>query len=252
MLLALKARTSGLGDRWKILAILLFFGSLAFGTLVLSGGISSAKTSSEPSTEPSTIAGPGSASIGSIPTGTTLYWYQVRTQGFAAGSIPFNRTGWLVVASPTITRTGTQNGLNARDFFLITGNPAVSPQTGAIEWSTNSALHDLAHGSSQSSRAKLDTAFMGCTGTSIANLGCNINIDSRISLSDAQNNFNTSSGILGDIYRIYSGSLRLQFSNGGSRVTGFTSTIWWGRGYLYGWGRYSTTISGAYYTTTRA
>jgi hypothetical protein len=53
MLLALKARISALGDRWKILAILLFVGSFAFGTLASSGGISSAAETStkKPSTK---------------------------------------------------------------------------------------------------------------------------------------------------------------------------------------------------------
>lgn len=191
--------------------------------------------------------------IGSIPTGTTLHWYRVRTTGTVAGSVQYDRTGWLVVASPAITRSGTSNGVNPVDLFLITGNPGTNPEAGAIEWATNSTLHDLAHGSSTSSRARLDTSSMGCTGTNLANLQCNIAIDQQNSLSDLQNNFNTSSGVLGDIYRVYSGRMALRFvnSNGTLRVAGQTDT-WLGRGALYGWGRYNATINGTYFKTTRA
>lgn len=198
------------------------------------------------------LAKPAGAAIGSVPTGTTLYWYKVQTQGFVAGSVPFNRTGYLIVATPGITRSGTNNGINPRDFYLITGDPGTSPAPGVIEWATNSALHDLAHGSSSSSRARIDTAYVRCSGRSIANLACNIDVDSRVSLSDVQNNFNTSSGVTADIYRIHSGGMELRFSNGGSRVTGQTKGTLWGRGYLYGWGRYGATISGTYIKTTRA
>ncbi len=199
------------------------------------------------------LAQPASAAIGSIPTGTPLHWYRVQTEGTVAGSTPFNQPGWLVVAARPITTAGTNNGINDLDFFYIAGtNTATNPTAGSIEWATNSALHDLAHSSSQSSRARLDTASVGCNGNSFSNLTCNITVDEQVSLSDVQNNFNTSSGVTGDIYRIHSGSMQLQFSNGGSRITGQTNTLL-GRGYLYGWGRYqATTITGTFDRTTTA
>jgi hypothetical protein len=46
MMSSMKGRKNALGDRWKILAVLLLVGSFAFGTLVLSGGISSAAETS--------------------------------------------------------------------------------------------------------------------------------------------------------------------------------------------------------------
>jgi hypothetical protein len=85
----------------------------------------------------------------------------------------------------------------------------------------------------------------------VNNPRCDITIDQQISLSDPQNVFNTSGGVLGDIYRIYSGRMVLQFSNGGSSVNGQTDT-WLGRGYYYGWGRWNATITGTFNRTTRA
>jgi hypothetical protein len=199
------------------------------------------------------VARPGSAAIGSIPTGTPLHWYRIQTEGIVAGGTPFNQTGWLVVASRPITTAGTTNGTNDLDFLYIAGtNTATNPTAGSIEWATNSALHDLAHSSSQSARARLDSALVRCNGNSLSNLRCDVTVDDQVSLSDVQNNFNTSGGVTGDIYRIHSGSMQLQFSNGGSRITGQTNTLL-GRGYLYGWGRYqATSITGTFVRTTRA
>jgi hypothetical protein len=130
--------------------------------------------------------------------------YDITIDGTSQG-INFTRSGQLLLAS-TITSVGTENGVNPIDVFLISGNPAAFPESGAIWLGTNNAFIG--------SSTQLDLAFVSESTNEIT-----IQPDPNISAVGA-NVFNAYSGLTADIYQIFDGSVDLQFENNGEEVTG--------------------------------
>lgn len=132
---------------------------------------------------------------------------EAHSQSFYRGTLrgnvlqrPFLRRA-LVIVCPRITGATTQNGLNPLDVVLVSGNPAVTPELGAIQFTTNTALLGGA--------ARLDMAFVGYnrTGQRIMN----IFPDGRIAATGL-NTFTALPGFTRTRYRIYRGQVAFQFT----------------------------------------
>lgn len=149
--------------------------------------------------------------------------YEITITGIADGVL-FQRTGNLLV-TPTAT-TETTNGINARDVVFMSGNPSASPEVGAIWFATNRLLFAPAGDLYASSR--IDLAYVA---TDLRTGSMTINPDQNLAASAGFNHFNTRTGLLEQVYQVRSGTIELQFQDGGQQLSGTVSLL--GTGYIH-------------------
>lgn len=153
--------------------------------------------------------------------------YQVTITG-SAGGRAFTRTGTLTVTS-TITNVGTTNGVNPLDVVLTSGTPVTSPQTGAIQYATNTYL--------LGGSAQLDMSYVSYNQSTRT---ISIQPDGRLAATGL-NCFNVANGLTASLYLVNSGQMNVTLSSNGQRVTGTINFV----GYAFGPGLpYQATISG--------
>ncbi|WP_254547317.1 hypothetical protein [Halomarina pelagica] len=189
------------------------------------------------------VSGRGAAQASAIPTNPT--YYQVIVEG-ATTHQPFRREVLLLVAPPLDrTTVNFDNGQNARDIALRSGNPAGLPEAGSIWFATNTSLYDAVGIPSNTDASNIDVAIVAADAAK--NL-LQITVDGRVwglpsARSAVLNNFNSRSGLTAGVYQIIQGEILLQFMNGGQTVEGELNLV--GNGYIEpGTFRYVATIAG--------
>lgn len=162
----------------------------------------------------------------SVQAGNPLY--QITISGVASGW-SFSRAGYLGLAS-TIDRTNaSRNGINRIEVGIVSGNPAVSPERGAIQFATNTGM--------LGAPSQLDITKVTVSGRKIT-----IKMAPNIAFASSYAVFNVSSGLAADMYFITSGTIVLKLSRNLKSVRGSIKLV--GRGALYGYASYSATFSG--------
>ncbi len=132
------------------------------------------------------------------PAGQPKYgYYDVIISGTANG-YSFMRTARMGVF-PTVTAV-TRNGVNPYDVCLISGSPAAHPETGAIQFGTNSKCWGGGANLDLVSTAVLPDG-------AVADI-----VDPTITANT--NLINAQSGLTADVYRITSGFMRIAGSGG--------------------------------------
>ena len=160
----------------------------------------------------------------------TIHYYNITLQGTVLGR-PFARQGLLVFTTPIIGATGTTNGANPLDVAFVSGNPATSPEIGAIQFSTNTLL--------LGGRAALDMAYVSSTRTCVS-----INPDPSLSATGL-NVFNALSGLTADAYQIFSGTIQICSQDGFQTISGTIDIL--GTGALFHSNSpYRATVSGSF------
>lgn len=156
--------------------------------------------------------------------------YSVTLSGIVSNR-PFTRTAVLVV-TPTMDYTNASgNGVNPLEIGIFSGNPSLSPSTGAIQFATNTWM--------LGSPTKLDVSYV--TVNSAAGT-VDIQMDPRLSRGSVYELFNASSGQTANVYAISAGNVHLSFQNGGNTISG--TAYFQGQGFLYGNATYLASISG--------
>ncbi len=119
--------------------------------------------------------------------------YNITIQGTVSGW-SFKRTGILTL-SPTVSNAVSTNGINPKEVTIISGNPIINPDRGAIQFSTNNYFFNGAH--------YIDTAYVTLAGD------CgDIKVDSKQeTFLSSLNFFTVSSGFAAPAYQIYSGTI---------------------------------------------
>lgn len=180
-----------------------------------------------------------------VPTGPVFY------QVALAGATPygeFRREGLLLVEPPLDTSgVNFDNGINARDVGLISGNPPGVPEVGAIWYATNTGVYgQMGLGASVAQDlALLDTAYV--TADEAGGL-LSVVVDGQFwglpaARSSQLNCFTPSSGLLAFIYQIIQGGMSLQFSPDATTVAGAIDFV--GNGYIEpGTSRYVANFEG--------
>lgn len=154
--------------------------------------------------------------------------FNIRLTGSASGWA-FNRVGRLAL-SPTVSRYGTQNGVNPYDALIVSGNVFAGGGSGAISFATNSFL--------MGGRAAIDMAFVSYnskTGT------LQIQVDGRLGQTYS-NMFTVKDGLLATPWAVQGGTAAIQI--GKQSVSGYLNLQ--GRGAYWGGASYYATFSGAY------
>lgn len=159
----------------------------------------------------------------------------------------FSLTGSLLVEPPVGVDLNPQgqstNGVNARDVGFFVGQPIIG-QAGALWLVTDSLLFSQVHINLPSAEA-LDVAFV----TADERAGTiNIRLDGDLSglpfaRALPQNSYGLTSGLLGELAQILTGSATLQFSPDGGTVTG-TITVFGGGIIEPGASAYQATFTG--------
>lgn len=143
--------------------------------------------------------------------GITYGTYTVTLSGQVSGNA-FERTATLTVM-PTISTTGTTNGVNDAEFCLQSGFPAATPETGAIWLGTNS-------GCFPTTGADLDMAYVSVEGSS-----ANVAPDSEIAATYSNSFTASSDPIFACIYAINGGQMSAEFNgdfvDGTVEISGF-------------------------------
>ncbi|GAA2051118.1 hypothetical protein GCM10009839_67450 [Catenulispora yoronensis] len=134
------------------------------------------------------------------------------------GSNSFQRVGRLAIV-PTITTTGTENGVNPVDVCLVSGNPSAVPEPGAIWNGSNAACHPAA------TLAQLDLGTVTVQGTTVY-----YQTDSNISAT-FNNLFNQYGGLAACPYYVRSGGMAVRTNADGS-VTGAIDVVGYGCGFV--------------------
>lgn len=181
-----------------------------------------------------------------VPTGPVFY------RVVLAGATPrggFRREGLLLVEPPLDTSgINFDNGINARDVGLISGNPPAVPEVGAIWYATNTGVYSrMGLGASVSQDlALLDTAYV--TADEAGGL-LNVVVDGQFwglpaARSSQLNCFTPGAGLLASIYQIIQGGMTLRFSEDATAVAGTIDFV--GNGYIEpGSSRYVASLEGA-------
>ena len=151
--------------------------------------------------------------------------WKITITGHAGGNA-FSRTGALALA-PTQTRV-TTNGVNPIDVCLVSGNPPVAPQIGAIDLSSNAACYNY--------RSKIDMGWVKVTKGTLT-----FTPDSRLGATYI-NNHTDAAGLLACLYYPVSGSASYTFYSNGT-VRGTIKYNGFG-GAGCGWSSYVATVTG--------
>jgi hypothetical protein len=113
----------------------------------------------------------------------------------------FQRQAFVYLTTP-LSSAGTMNGANPFEVAIISGNPPVTPEPGAIWFSTNSAL--------RGGTAALDLAYVSYDPTQALIL---LQPDPNLSATGL-NVFTAFPGVTADIYQIFGGSIYLWSQDG--------------------------------------
>lgn len=132
--------------------------------------------------------------------------WDVIIQGNVQGR-QFQRQAFVYLTTPLST-TGTTNGVNPFEVAISSGNPPVTPEPGAIWFTTNSAL--------LGGRAALDLAYVSYDPTRALIL---LQPDPNLSATGL-NVFTAFPGVTADIYQIFSGSIYLWSQDGFATIMG--------------------------------
>ncbi|WP_224333340.1 hypothetical protein [Haloprofundus halobius] len=141
-----------------------------------------------------------------------------------------------------------QNGINARDVGLFSGNPPGAPEAGAIWFGTNTAVHQAVGIDTTPAPeiAALDVAFVDAdeaAGVLVVTLDGNF-FGLPAARSSLLNCVTPTDGLLAPIYQLIQGTMQLQFGDGGNAVSGVVDFV--GNGYIEpGTTPYQATMSGA-------
>lgn len=182
--------------------------------------------------------GADASTQGALPTGQQYWYWNVTIQGNAMG-YAFQRNGFLIATAP-IDRVATQNGINALDFWLASGNPGATPESGSIWFATNRAYYSLIGDANAGSQ--LDLAYVNYDSQSAT---FDIRPDPSIAAASTFNLFNAQSGLLADMYLIREGQMLVQFQNDWNTVVGQANLV--GTEHLYYSNvPYNVTITGSY------
>ncbi|GAA1980683.1 cell wall-binding repeat-containing protein [Catenulispora subtropica] len=154
--------------------------------------------------------------------------YAVTLSGVAGGNA-FQRSA-IVILHPTVTTTGTTNGVNPVDVCLLSGNPGGVPEAGAIWNGSNSACDPGA------TSAAIDMGFVTVDGSTVT-----LQPDERIAATGA-NVFTTEPGLGAFPYFPVSGSMTVT-ANADGTLTGTVDIVGYG-GAFGGSARYQAQISG--------
>jgi hypothetical protein len=172
------------------------------------------------------LLGPAGSAGAAIPQSAV---YDVQLQGNVNG-VPFSRTGGMAVG-PTVT-AATSNGVNPIDLCLGSGSPFITPELGAIWFSTNTVCVN-------SSGARLDMAFVSADPQAGV---VTIRPDPNTSATGA-NGFSQSSGLTGAVWQIFDGAMTVSFQGNGETVTGTIDFL--GTGAIFhSQNRYTATLTG--------
>jgi len=159
-------------------------------------------------------------------------YYQITIDG-ATTHQQFRRVALLLVTPPLQrTQVNFDNGQNARDLAIRSGNPSGAPEPGAIWFATNTSLYDAVGIPSNIDASNIDVAIVS------VNEGQNLLrtvLDGRVgglpaARSTVLNNFNSRGGLTAGVYQIIQGEIRSQFSPDGQTVQGEMNLI--GNGYI--------------------
>jgi hypothetical protein len=158
----------------------------------------------------------------------TANFYNITSQGTVLGR-PFARQGILAFTTPI--PIGTTNGANPFEVVIVSGNPAISPEIGAIQFTTNTFLFG--------GPGAVDMAYV-----SFANNCAFINPDSRISATGL-NVFNALSGLAADVYQIFAGTIQICSRNTFQTISGSINVL--GTGPIFHSNSpYQATVSGSF------
>jgi hypothetical protein len=174
-----------------------------------------------------------SSTLGGIPKSG---FYSGKISGTVRGS-SFKDADIILIIRPTITSSGTLNGVNPRDILLISGNPLNYAKLGSILWGTNSAMMDLMQPMGNYSYSQIDTSLVSIDGNNV-----NVTLDSSAWNLTQFCFSNNDWGFLGRFFMTQSGNCQLRFSQDKKTITG-SINIW---GKSPGGGG----TDGGYYTAT--
>lgn len=140
----------------------------------------------------------------------TSYWvFAVTIDGQVLGR-SFRRSGLLLVTTSQVGAIGTTNGANPVDFALLSGNPAVTPETGAIQLATNQGLLPAV------ARSQLDLAYVAFSPQVAVYYAIP---DAALSATGA-NVFNAASGLAADLYQVFDGLIYFGSADGYATIFG--------------------------------
>jgi hypothetical protein len=138
----------------------------------------------------------------------TITYYNITLQGIVLGR-PFARQGVLAFTTP-LGSAGTTNGPNPIEVAIVSGNPPVTPETGAIQFTTNTLL--------LGGRAAIDMAYV-----TVANNCAVVRPDPNLS-AVGLNVFNALSGVT-DVYQIFSGTIQICSNDNFQTITGSINVL---------------------------
>jgi hypothetical protein len=140
----------------------------------------------------------------------TINYYNITLQGIVLGR-SFARQGVLAFTTPLIGSAGTTNGPNPFEVAIVSGNPPVTPETGAIQFTTNTLL--------LGGKAAIDMAYV-----SVANNCAVVRPDPNLS-AVGLNVFNALSGLTADMYQIFSGTIQICSNDNFQTITGSINVL---------------------------
>jgi hypothetical protein len=154
-------------------------------------------------TASATVLGSPSTSVG-VP----ISVYNIVIEGVVSGT-PFQRTGQLLVTHQPVSQVTASNPF---DILLVSGDPWVSPDTGSIQFTSNSAM--VGQTPVPMARVTADPA----TGVITART----QPDSAVI---GANGFNARPGITAPFYFIMDGAMQIQSVDGGQTVNGIIEVV---------------------------
>lgn len=154
-------------------------------------------------------------SASAVPAGPVQYRVQLTGQTNRGG---FTRPGDLYVF-PALETSGANfnNGINARDIGLFSGNPSASPETGAIWFATNTGVYDRVGLRTITGDALIDVAVVEANEE--AGL-IDLTLDPNAARTVQLNLMNARGGLTANVYQLLEGTMQLQFTDSGRGVRG--------------------------------
>jgi hypothetical protein len=139
------------------------------------------------------------------------FLWNVVLQGESQG-VSFQRQASVAITTP-IDPSGSTNGANPFEVLIVSGDPGANPESGAIWFSTNSAL--------LGGQAQVDMAYVDFDPNqsllyvrpdpSLSAVGINV--------------FNAYSGVTADVYQIFDGAIYLWSQDGFTTIEGWIDIL---------------------------
>ncbi|WP_129113867.1 hypothetical protein [Halegenticoccus tardaugens] len=180
---------------------------------------------------------------------TVPAYYRVLLEGTTTHE-QFSREALLLVSPPLPKQDSFDNGVNAREIAIQSGNPPGTPEGGAIWFATNTSLYDEVGIPSTIDESFIDVAFVQ---EDPAQSGLGITVDGQVwglpaARSTVLNVFNSRTGLTAGVYQIIQGDIVLQFADAGNTVVGAINLI--GNGFIEpGTYQYTSNLSGSIFQT---